>query len=258
MRLRRAWQILLLLSIAFAALPLAYWGEWMRVDEARRECRKNLKTLASILRDFHEDEGAFPRGTIHREDAEPEHRLSWLVKIADRLDTDSKQRTSGVLGRELLPPDAPRPVLACPANPRRIDAEGRGVTHYVGVGGLGTDAPTLSIEHVRVGVFGFDRTTRMADIRDGPSTTMMVIETTEAHGPWYKGGVTTVRGLDPARKPYVGTGRPFGGTHEGGVMVIFADGSVRFLRKSIDSRVFEAASTIAGGEPARVDREFRD
>ncbi len=31
-------------------------------------------------------------------------------------------------------------------------------------------------------------------------------------------------------------------------MVAFADGSVRFLRETIDPKVFEAISTIAGGE----------
>ena len=34
-----------------------------------------------------------------------------------------------------------------------------------------------------------------------------------------------VRGLDPSRQPYVGRGLQFGGTHRGGVMVAFADGS---------------------------------
>ena len=32
-------------------------------------------------------------------------------------------------------------------------------------------------------------------------------------------------------------------------MVAFADGSVRFLRESIDPKVFEALATVAGGEP---------
>jgi hypothetical protein len=39
-------------------------------------------------------------------------------------------------------------------------------------------------------------------------------------------------------------------------MVAMADGSVRLLRESIDRRVFEALSTVAGGEtlPAVWDR----
>ena len=77
---------------------------------------------------------------------------------------------------------------------------------------------------------------------------MMLAETTAGVGPWTAGGFTTVRGLDPARRPYIGRGRQFGGTHPGGAMVAFADGSIRFLGESIDPQVFEALSTVAGGE----------
>jgi prepilin-type processing-associated H-X9-DG protein len=34
-----------------------------------------------------------------------------------------------------------------------------------------------------------------------------------------------------------------------GATVAFADGSVRFLHASVDPKVFEALSTVAGGEP---------
>ena len=60
--------------------------------------------------------------------------------------------------------------------------------------------------------------------------------------------MATVRGLDPAKQPYIGPGRQFGGLHEGVAVVAMADGSVRFVAESIDPKVFEAISTIAGGE----------
>ncbi len=96
----------------------------------------------------------------------------------------------------------------------------------------------------------------MADITDGAGTTMLLAETTTANGPWTAGGPSTVRGLDPGRPPYIGNRGQFGGAHPGGAMVAFADGSVRFLRDSIDPKVFEAISTIAGGEslPREWDR----
>jgi prepilin-type processing-associated H-X9-DG protein len=119
---------------------------------------------------------------------------------------------------------------------------------YVGIAGLGTDAPSLPIGHRRAGIFGYDRQTRMVDISDGASTTMMLAETRVTNGPWTAGGPATVRGLDPRRQPYLGRGQQFGGSHPGGAMVAFADGSVRFLHETIDARVFEALSTIAGGE----------
>jgi len=49
-------------------------------------------------------------------------------------------------------------------------------------------------------------------------------------------------------RPQIGRGRPFGGYHPGGANVAFADGSIKFLRETIDPKVFEALSTVAGGE----------
>jgi hypothetical protein len=38
-------------------------------------------------------------------------------------------------------------------------------------------------------------------------------------------------------------------------MVLFADGSVRFVSESAAPRSFEAMSTIAGGEPVDADHD---
>ena len=126
---------------------------------------------------------------------------------------------------------------------------------YVGIAGLGTDAPDLPSGHPRAGIFGYHRQTRSAELKDGASSTMMLAETTARIGPWTAGGPSSVRGLDPNHRPYLGRGRQFGGTHRGGAMVAMADGSVRFLSDSIDSRVFEALSTVGGGESLPVGWE---
>lgn len=77
---------------------------------------------------------------------------------------------------------------------------------------------------------------------------MVIIETAAANGPWRAAGPPTMRALDPARLPYLGKRRQFGGLHRSGALVGFADGSVRFIRESVEPRVFESLSTIAGGE----------
>ena len=107
---------------------------------------------------------------------------------------------------------------------------------------------TLAPPHPRAGVFGYDRVTRMEEITDGASTTMMLAETATASGPWTAGGPATVRSLDPNRQPYIGRTCQFGGNHRGGANVAFADGSVRFLSETIDPKVFETISTISGNE----------
>jgi len=82
---------------------------------------------------------------------------------------------------------------------------------------------------------------------------MAVAETSDLERPWTSGGRATVRGLDPSRQPYLGRGRQFGGIHPGGANVLFVDGSVRFVRETVDAKVFEALATVAGGEELPSD-----
>ena len=73
---------------------------------------------------------------------------------------------------------------------------------------------------------------------------MMAAETALDNGPW-AAAERTVRGLDPAQKPYIGPGRPFGGLHARGLNVLWADGSVRFVTADIKPEVFAIQTTIA-------------
>ena len=127
---------------------------------------------------------------------------------------------------------------------------------YVGIAGVGKDAPALNKGDRRTGVFGNDRVTRLEEIQDGTSSTMMVSETSSLEAPWTSGGAATVRGLDQALLPYIGRGRQFGGNHPEQALILFADGSVRTVRATIDPKVFESLSTIAGGEglPSQWER----
>jgi hypothetical protein len=118
--------------------------------------------------------------------------------------------------------------------------------------------------HRDAGVFGYDRRTPLRRITDGTSCTLLILESARDNGPWGQGGRSTVRGLDPSERPYLGTGRPFGGTHFAentifgrgksiGCNAALADGSDRFLGEGISSHVLEALATIAGGESLGPD-----
>jgi prepilin-type processing-associated H-X9-DG protein len=245
----------------------------------RMACQSNLHQICLALFSYSTASGSFPPATLPRADQPPERRLSWVVLILPW--TDYFQNVE-IMFEPNRPWDSPEnlrprcklyemegpdrvvesmelpglPVARCPARLEEA-AHGSGkFTSYVGIAGLGTDAPTLPVGHARAGVFGYDRQTRLEDFKDGISATMMLAETELANGPWTAGGPATVRGLDPSRQPYIGRGRQFGGLHRGGVNLAFADGSVRFLSETIDRKVFEALSTVAGGEslPAGWDR----
>ena len=235
----------------------------------RAECSHNLKSICLGLHVYHSAHDAFPSGTIGSPDLSPDRRLAWTVVIFGYL-----EQGLGLLIDLMEPWDSPRnlrplfqhtstdgvpppyttsaannPFLRCPVHRGRATPKGLSPTDYVGIAGLGTDAAVLPMGHPRAGLFGYDRKTRLADIRDGAGVTMMLAESDQQLVPWTAGGPSTVRGLDPDHQPYIGRGRQFGGWHRGGAMVAFADGSVRFLGETIDPKVFEALSTAAGGEP---------
>ena len=91
----------------------------------------------------------------------------------------------------------------------------------VGIAGLGADAASLPKQDRHVGIFGYGRQTKLADITDGLSSTMMVATSQRLSGHWIAGGNANVRGLDPEHKPYLGSTGQFG--RGGGAAVLFAD-----------------------------------
>ena len=280
---RSRWRITI--RAAMILVVLAAVGSWLatlynRALAARDQewCRIQLTNFAMAVVYYQGAKGTFPPGTMPGGALPPEQRVSWVPLIwswtdysqgltylfepdrpwdapenlLPRIQLDPAGGTPSIIPS----PGPPEFRLRCPSNQTRLGPGLPVPLHYVGIAGLGVDAPTLPAGHPRAGVFGYDRRTAPGDIVDGTSVTMLLAETTVGNGPWTAGGPATVRGLDPGRPPYIGPGGQFGGAHPGGAMVAFADGSVRFLREAIDPKVFEALSTIAGGEalPQEWDR----
>ncbi|MCS6976278.1 MAG: DUF1559 domain-containing protein [Gemmatales bacterium] len=126
------------------------------------------------------------------------------------------------------------------------------VTHFVGMAGVGPDAPFYDKKDPRAGIFGYDRQASKSDITDGASYTILLIQNDPAVcGPWIAGGGSTVRGTSLTGDRDVGHRGGFISTdHNGkpGVWVMMADGSIRFLSKSVDPQAFKAMCTMAGGD----------
>ena len=238
----------------------------------RVECVRNLKQLGLGLRNYVSKFDCLPIGSLRNAALPPEKRLSWLVEAwpytgdgqrhfsIDRSGAWDSATNLHPTVRTIDPPDIDRPAVfrlyRCPlAAVRARDASGPGPTDYVGITGIGKDSATLPVNHPRAVVFGNDRLTTFADVKDGLSSTMALCETSVSHGPWTAAGKATLREVDPERQPYLGRGRPFGGLHSAGANVLFLDGSVRFVRNSVSPRVFEATATIAGGEPLELEHE---
>ena len=227
-------------------------------------CTNNLRLIgqaAARYRDHHDD--YYPAGTVANEALPPDRRLSWQAALLPFLTegraADKKQGKPGhwdQLSEQIdfhAAWDAPThaglrqnvsPYL-CPSFLYMQSSGQVGLTSYVGMAGIGLDAPTLPLKDPRCGFFGYDRHIKQTDITAGASETMMVVETTQDNGAWMAGGPATVRGLDPDGERYVGWGRPFGGLHREGMNVLWADGSVRVVTVSIDEILFRDTALIA-------------
>jgi hypothetical protein len=132
-----------------------------------------------------------------------------------------------------------------------------GNTHFVGIAGVGLDAGSYREGDPRtakkLGVFGFDRVTRVEQITDGLDRTIAAIQVPpNRHRPWLAGGEATVVGIDETDsvKPFVCV------THQGrkGTFALMGDGKVRFIPQTISDADFQALCTIAGGEAVDVER----
>jgi prepilin-type processing-associated H-X9-DG protein len=199
--------------------------------------------------------GRYPPGTIPNPDLPLDRRLGWGIPILTYLDQVSYFEDHGTTLEAAERLDIDDPVFAdlklgitrCPESisPTR--------TNFVAMAGLGLDAPSLPTNHPRAGIFGDDRRVTPADIKDGTASTMMLSESDNVLGPWFAGGRRTVRGLDPINQPYIGKNRQLGGNHAGGANVLMADGSIKFVSESIDPKILEALSTMAGKETVPAD-----
>jgi hypothetical protein len=239
-----------------------------------------LHELADALKRYAAKNGRFPRGTADRKSTAeraflpwpPNQRVSWLAEllpylgqgefasVGDKVRPDAawNDKDNIVTAQTLIPyylaHDYPSstwwgvyPGMVLPvAN-----------THFVGIAGVGIDAAAYSAEDPAVakklGVFGYDRSTKVADIKDGAAKTIAVIQVpADYKTPWLAGGGSTVRGVPETKsvKPFVCT------TYNGkrGTFAVMADGRVRFIPETIADKEFQALCTIAGGEDVDVDK----
>jgi prepilin-type N-terminal cleavage/methylation domain-containing protein len=135
-----------------------------------------------------------------------------------------------------------------------------GVTNYVGVGGYGANAQSPQFNKY-VGIFNNHSHTKIADIRDGTSNTLMIGETCGhrvtnnpilGQGPstaneydlaWIgAGSIYTRRGLSSAGAD--AEWRQFSSSHPGIVEFAFGDGSVRPLTVGQTQQLFVAGSSV--------------
>jgi prepilin-type processing-associated H-X9-DG protein len=203
-------------------------------EAARRaQCVNNLRQIALALHNYHDANNAFPKPAITGKDGKP--LLSWRVAILPYIEQNE------LYNRFHLdePWDSPHnkallkempATYQCPSRPVREPF----TTAYRVFSGKGA-------------LFEDDLGTTIAHVTDGTSNTMMVVESLEEVA-WTKPDELK---FDPAAKPSL---YGAGSSHPGGFNTAFADGSVRFIKISINPGVFRNLITRAGGEVISADQ----
>ena len=272
--------LLAVVLLVLAGLGLSYIMQ-SRVRSDRTSCQNHLRELGLIgvrhasppgqpLPPVSRDE--LPPGTFRNPTLPPDQRMSWYAYTLNVLDVgppnpdpQAKHRRPAGLADLLASFDpaggwnAPQnqplanyrlAAAICPAQVREYPAGSPVPTNYIAVGGIGLDTPAKSLADAgsSAGAYRYDGATPDSAFKDGRQQTAQIVETNTDVGPWLRGGPSTLRGLDPARTPYLGPGRPFGGCHPGGAYIAMADGSVLFRKDTIDPAIFRAMFTLAGGE----------
>jgi hypothetical protein len=232
--------------------------------------------LAQATQEYVKIKGTFPRGAMHRSpsserllDWRPDQRLSWMVELLPYLGPEFKDMQldpnkswdedgNADVGFVVVPQLLARPKAGTMID-MFINVPGHdapfAATHFVGMAGVGLDAADYSATDFATvkkrGIFGYDRVTKLDDIRDTPENTILLIQVpAESVGPWIAGGGSTVRGVSEdldCVKPFVSTVYQ----NKPGTFAIMADGKVRFIPATISPDTFRAMCTIAGGEKIR-------
>ncbi len=233
------------------------------------------RELADTIRPMTEaHEGSFPEGAYPRSSSPsryslpypPSQRISWMAELLPHLGYEADYRRLE-MNDAWDNPDTNLPIAQTWVpqflNPRFPNSSWRaqipgqtarlGATHFIGLGGVGTDAAYNPPGNKKNGIFGYGRTTKLSDIKDGTQNTIYMIQVPpEFDRPWIHGGAT-VQGV-----PETQSVTPFVTDIEGkkGTFVLMADGTVRFISADIDDAVFQSLATIHGQETLPVLDSF--
>jgi hypothetical protein len=228
-------QIVLELDTA-KALGLVLGGPVQQSRQAARrsQCTNNLKQIGLAMHNYHDKHGSFPPAFRAGQDGKP--LLSWRVLILPFL--EQQQLYSEFHLDE--PWDSPHnkalisrmpPVYACPEGKPSLFTEGK--TTY-----LTPRSPST--------MFPGDKGVKIQEVTDGTSNTIFTLDAGDASAViWTKPDDWDVPN-EPALKALLGH-------HTGGVEAGFTDGSVRFIRETVKSRVLHDLFTRGGGEVINYD-----
>jgi hypothetical protein len=219
------------LQIAQVVQMLVPSVEVQRADARRSQSINNLKQIGLAFHNYADTNGKFPAASILGPDGKTPH--SWRVAILPYIEQNDLYQQY----KFDEPWDSPsnRKILdkmpAIYRNP--LSKSMTSASYYVLTG-----KDTLFPDHTGMAI---------AQITDGTSNTIMAVEA-ERDIPWTKPEDIP---FDPTdQKTPIPKLGGFGGSD---IIVLFADGSVRTLKLTINPNIFRAISTRDGGEVISSD-----
>jgi prepilin-type processing-associated H-X9-DG protein len=250
-------ELLVVIAIVVVLLGLLLPAlQKVRAAADRTRCTNNLRQIGVALHHYHDDWHTFPPGGIEWRPPgnATKRQLAWCVFLLPYLEQENLYR-SLKLDKPFDSPEnaqgaaAVLTVFLCPGKPRTLYRfDGRGACDYGGIFGqalFGNNSPPN-------GTMLFDKPIRIAMITDGTSHTMMVSEDTQRNdGQW----INAMNLFDVAFPINQGPvyDADIHSDHSGGANGLFADGSVRFLRETMELSTLAAIVTRAGGEAVPDD-----
>jgi hypothetical protein len=200
------------------------------VQAAREAARRsssanNLRMLGIALHNYHDTYNEFPPAVVTDANGQPLYSgrvllLPYLEQAALFNAFDKTQAWDSPANRAIS-----QTALAVFVDPSATPT-GPGQCNYAFLTGTGS-------------MFESGRKARIADITDGTSNTIMMIEVQTTGPSWAAPGDIDISQL--------ATGLP-ATNHPGGGQVVLGDGSVRFLSQTIDPQTLRALGTRAGNE----------
>ena len=288
-------ELLVVIAIIAILISLLLPAVQQAREAARRtQCRNNLKQIGLALHNYHDAHLVFPSGWIGVDAAtgvqsahEGTSGAGWGVMILPFMDQGNVFNSfncnlpiADPANAQFLNTDLAS--FRCPSDPQpdnwEIEEEGAPgtvlatlpIANYIGVFGTeeldgcentpGTDPVTSNGQCVGDGIFYHNSKTRIRDITDGTTNTLMVGErlTRESAG-WYSTWTGMVAEGEEAFQRVLGSADhppndpaahfdDFSSNHSGGAFFVLGDGSVHFVSQNIDETLYKSLATRNGGE----------
>jgi len=291
-------ELLVVIAIIAVLIALLLPAVQQAREAARRsQCLNNLKQLGLALHNYHDNFNTFPPGWIGvtrpaGADMDGLNGFGWgahLLPYVDQGPLFNQLNFRASCFDPVANPVSVRPALSvfrCPsdpspdmwdihdeANPTAVLARLPSANY---VGSFGTegpedicDAPPFPTAQCQSdGVFYHNSVTRIRDLTDGTSNTLVIGEhrtdtrsiiTTAGEPEWHSTWVGYIAGGEEPAPRILGVSDhtpnhpslhmdDFHSWHTGGVHLLFGDGRVRFLTENIDTNLWKALATRNGGE----------